>query len=56
MTQFYLGSISNRFSTTESREVCLDENMYDFPVDYNTIVKSDMLNILKYLITKNNVK
>ena len=51
-TQFCLGSISNGFSTLESREVSLN----DFPVDYNSIDKSDTLNITKYLMTKNNIK
>ena len=31
-TQFCLRSISNRFSATLSREVSLNENMYDFSV------------------------
>ena len=55
-TQFCLGSISNGFSATESREVSLNGNVYDFSVDYNSIDKSDILNIHKYLMTKNNVK
>ena len=41
---------SNGFSATESRK------MYDFSVDYNSIDKSDILNIHKYLMTKNDVK
>ena len=32
-TQFCLGSISNGFSNTESREVSLNGNVYDFSVD-----------------------
>ena len=55
-TQFCLGSISNGFSATESREVSLNENMYDFSVDYNSIDKSDILNINKYLMAQNNIK
>ena len=51
-TQFCLGSISNGFSATESREVSLNRNVYGFPVDYNSIDKSDILNIHKYLMTK----
>ena len=39
-TQFCLGSISNGFSATESREVFLKGNAYDFSVDYNSIDKS----------------
>ena len=52
-TQFCLGSISNGFTATESREVSLNGNVYDVLVDYNSIDKSDILNIHKYLITKN---
>ena len=55
-TQFCLGSISYGFSATESREVSLNGNVYDFLVDYNSIDKSDRLNIHKYLMTKNNIK
>ena len=55
-TPFYPGSISNGFSNTESREVSLNGNRYDFSVDYNFIDKSDILNIQNYLMTKNNIK
>ena len=55
-TQFYLGSISNGFSATESREVSLNGNLYDFSIDYNSIDKYDILNIHKYLMNKNNIK
>ena len=44
-TQFCLGSISNGFSTAESRELYLNGNLYDFSVHYNSIDKSDILNI-----------
>ena len=44
-TQFCLGSIPDGFSATESCEVSLNENLYDFWVDYNSIDKSDILNI-----------
>ena len=54
--QFYLGSTSNGFSATESREVSLNKNVYDFSVDHNSIYKSDILNIHKYLMTKSNIK
>ena len=56
LTQFCLGSISNGFSNVESRELSLNGNVYDFSVDYNSIDKSDILNIHKYLMTKNNIK
>ena len=49
-------SITNGFSATESREVSLNGNVYEFSVDYNSIDKSFILNIHNYLITKNNLK
>ena len=55
-TLFCLGSRSDGFSNTESREVSLNGNVHDFSVDYNFIHKSDILNIHKYLMTKNNTK
>ena len=55
-TQFCLGSISNGFSNTESKEVSLNGNVYDFSVDYNSIDKSDIINIHKFLMTKNKIK
>ena len=54
--QSYLESISNGFSATESKEVTLKGNVCNFSVDYNFIVKSDILNIQKYLIVKKNIK
>ena len=55
-TQFCLGSISNRFSATESREVSLNGNVYDFSVHYSFIDKSDKLNVYKYLMNNSNIK
>ena len=46
-TQFCLGSISDGFSATQSREVCLNGNVYDFSVYYNSIDKFEILNIHK---------
>ena len=37
--------ISNRFSATESREVFLTGNVYNFSLDYNAIDKSDILTL-----------
>ena len=34
----------------------LDGNVYGFSVDYNSIDRSDILNIDKYLMTINNIK
>ena len=55
-TQFCLGSISNEFRPTESREVSLKGNIYSFQVDYSAIDKSERLNIYKYLMIKNDMK
>ena len=55
-TQFCIGGISDGFSANDSKEVSLNENVYDFLVDYNSIGKSDILSIHKYLMTKNNIK
>ena len=56
LTQFCLGSISNGFSATKSKEVSLNGNVYDFSVDYNSIDKFNILNIHKFLMTKDNIK
>ena len=55
-TPFCLRNISNGFSATESREVSLNGNVYDFSADCNSIDKYDILNIYKYLMTENNIK
>ena len=47
---------SKGLSSAESREVSLNRNVYHFSVDYNSIDKSDILNIRKYSMTKNNKK
>ena len=47
--------MSNGFSTTESRDLSLNGNVYDFWVGYNCIDKSDILNIHKYLMIKDNI-
>ena len=41
LSQFCLGCMSNGFGVTESREVSLKGNVYDFSVDYIGIDKSD---------------
>ena len=51
-TQFCLRSISNGISAIESREVSLNGNVYKFSVDYNSVDKSDILNIHKYLMAQ----
>ena len=41
-------------NNTESREVSLNGNVYDFSLNYNFIDKSDIINIHQYLMTKKN--
>ena len=55
-TRFCLGSISDGFNGTESREVSVGRNVYDFSVDYNAIDMWDILNIHKYLMVKDTIK
>ena len=55
-TQICCRSISNGSISAEFREVSLNGNVYDFSVDYNSINKSAILDIQKYLMIKNNIK
>ena len=41
---------------TDTREVYLNGNVYDFSVDYNSIDKYNILNIHNYLMSKNDIK
>ena len=50
--QFCVRSLSNWFSATESRDVYLNRIVYDFSVDYNSIDKSEVLHIHKYLMAE----
>ena len=54
-TQFCLGIISSGFRASESTEVSLSGNVYDFSVDYSSTDKSDVLYIRIYLMVKNNI-
>ena len=51
-TQLCLESISNAFVATNS----LKGNVYNFSIECNAIDGSDILNIHKYLMVKNNLK
>ena len=55
-THFCLESISNGVNAIEFREISLNANVFDFSVDYNFIDKSDILNILKNLMTMKNLR
>ena len=54
--QFCLGSISNGFGATGSREISLQGNKYNLSVDYDAIQKSEILNIQNYLMVNSNKK
>ena len=51
-----LGSVSSDFTKDEQEEISLNDTVFDFSVDYNSIKKEDILNIHEYLMVKNNVK
>ena len=53
--QFCLGSLSNKFDFNDIKEVSFKGNVYDFLVDYNDFDKSDILNIHKIFMLKNNI-
>ena len=55
-SNFFLGSISNKFDNVDSEEVSLKGNVYDLSVDYDAFDNSNILNIPKSLMTKNNIK
>ena len=53
LSWFCLRNIADGLSATESREVSLNGNVYDLSIGYNSIDKYEILNIQKYLTTKN---
>ena len=55
-TRFCLGCIFDGFDNIESIKVSLNGNMYYFSVDYNSVDKSDILNIHKYFMRKTTIK
>ena len=52
----YLGNISGQFSDANMKKTGLYGTVYDFSVDYKSIVVDDTLDIHKYLMEKNNIK
>ena len=54
-SQFFLGSMSNKFDYIDSEEVSLKGNVYDFLVDYDAIDKSNISNIHKYIMIKSSI-
>ena len=55
LSHFSLVSISIGFSAADYKKVFLNGNVYDLPLDYNSIDKYDILSIRKYLMIKNNI-
>ena len=56
VTQFCLQRITNKFNHVDAEEIYLKGNIYDFSIGCNAIHKSDILDIHKYVILKNNMK
>ena len=54
-TQFCLRNLIN-LVLLNLEKYLLNGNVYDFSADYNAVDKSDILNIHKYLMAKNNLK
>ena len=50
-----LGNISKDCSVDNKKETGLNGWVYDFSVDYDAIVVSDILDIHKYLMQKNEI-
>ena len=50
-----LGNISKSWSVVNMRKTWLNGYVYDFSVDYDGIAVSDMLDINKYLMKKNEI-
>ena len=51
----YLGNLSKDWSVDNMKKTGLKGYVYDFSVNYNAIAVSDMLDIHKYLMKKNNI-
>ena len=50
-----LGNISKDWSVYNMKKIELNGYVYDFNVDYNAIAVSDILDIHKYLMEKNEI-
>ena len=51
-----LGNVSKDFSADKRKKTGLYGHIYDFSLDYDSVDVDDILNILKYLMAKNNIK
>ena len=50
-----LGNISKDWTNDNMKKTGFNGYIYDFSTDYNVINKSDILDIHKYLMKKNNI-
>ena len=50
-----LGNISKDWTNDDMKKTGFNGYIYDFSTDYNAIVTSDILNIHKYLMKKNEI-
>ena len=50
-----LGNISKDWSVDNTKKIGLKGYVYDFSVDYDAIAVSDILDIYKYLVKKNEI-
>ena len=53
--ELYIGNISKDWSVDNIKKTGLKGYVYDFSVDYDAIVSSDILDIQKYLMEKNGI-
>ena len=53
--ELYLGNISKDWSIDNMKKTSLRGCIYDFSVDYDAISVSDILDIQKYLMKKNDI-
>ena len=54
-TPLCLGNITKEFSEDNTKKTGLNGYVYDFSVDYDAIAVSDILDIHKYLMKKNEI-
>ena len=51
-----LGNILKGFTVNNMKRTTLNEHIYDFSVDYNTIDVSEIVDFHKYLMKKHNIQ
>ena len=50
-----MGNVSKDWSVDKMKKTGLESYVYDFSVDYDAIVVSDIIDIHKYLMKKNEI-